>query len=97
MNHMVVQTTEDMETVVKQITEHLVKEFVRVNEIHDKTIEVDIKKLAGNMPSDSLKVLPLKVRETILSKITEEIREKIIPKVQKQTDHTVLQKETTKY
>lgn len=96
MNHMVVQTTEDMETVVKQITEHLVKEFVRVNEIHDKTIEVDIKKLAGNMPSDSLKVLPLKVRETILSKITEEIREKIIPNVQKQTDHTVLQKETTK-
>ena len=83
MNHMVVQTTEDMETVVKQTTEHLLKEYVRVNEIHP-------------MPSDSLKVLPLKVRENILSKITEEIREKIIPNVQKQTDHTVLQKETTK-
>ena len=96
MNHMVVQTTEDMETVVKQTTEHLLKEFVRVNEIHDKTIEVDMKKWAGNIPSDSLKVLPLKVRENILSKITEEIREKIIPNVQKQTDHTVLQKETTK-
>lgn len=96
MNHTSIQTTEEMESVVKQVTEQLLKEYVRVDQIQEKTTEVLIKKLTEGLSSEGLKVLPLKVREKVFSEITREVQEKVLPTVWKQTNTATLTNQTTK-
>lgn len=96
MNHTSIQTTEEMESVVKQVTEQLLKEYVRVDQIQEKTTEVLIKKLTEGLSSEGLKVLPLKVREKVFSEITKEVQEKVLPTVRVQTDSTALTDQTAK-
>lgn len=96
MNHTSIQTTEEMESVVKQVTEQLLKEYVRVDQIQEKTTEVIIKKLTEGLSSEGLKLLPLKVREKVFSEITKEVQEKVLPTVRVQTDSTALTDQTAK-
>lgn len=96
MNHTAVQTIQETETVVKQVTEQLLKEYVRVDQIQEKTTEVIIKKLTEGLSSEGLKLLPLKVREKVFSEITKEVQEKVLPTVRVQTDSTALTDQTAK-
>lgn len=96
MNHTSIQTKEELETVVKQVTEQLLKEYVRVDQVQEKTTEVLIKKMTEGLSSEGLKVLPIKVREKVFSEITREVQEKVLPLVWKQTDTTTLTGQTTK-
>ena len=96
MSHTAVQTIQETETVVKQVTEQLLKEYVRVDQIQEKTTEVIIKKLTEGLSSEGLKLLPLKVREKVFSEITKEVQEKVLPTVRVQTDSTALTDQTAK-
>ena len=96
MNHTSIQTKEELETVVKQVTEQLLKEYVRVDQVQEKTTEVLIKKMTEGLSSEGLKVLPIKVREKVFSEITREVQEKVLPLVWKQADTTTLTDQTTK-
>lgn len=96
LNHTAAQTTANMEMVVEQVTERLLKEYVRSNHLKEQVTEVVLKQLMEGKPFDSLKILPLRTRERILSEITKEVREKVLPTVHKQTEQTVLTEETTK-
>ncbi len=96
LNHTAAQTTANMEMVVEQVTKRLLKEYVRSNHLKEQVTEVVLKQLMEGKPFDSLKILPLRTRERILSEITKEVREKVLPTVHKQTEQTVLTEETTK-
>lgn len=96
LNHTAAQTTANMEMVVEQVTERLLKEYVRSDHLKEQVTEVVLKQLMEGKPFDSLKILPLRTRERILSEITKEVREKVLPTVHKQTEQTVLTEETTK-
>ena len=72
LNHTAVQTTENMERTVEQVTERLLKEYVRTDHLKEQVTEVVLKQLTESKSFDSLKILPLKTRERILSEITKE-------------------------
>ena len=96
LNHTAAQATENMERAVEQVTERLLKEYVRTDHLKEQVTEVVLKQLTESKSFDSLKILPLKTRERILSEITKEVREKVLPIVHRQTEQTVPTREITK-
>ena len=96
LNYTAAQTTANMERTVEQVTERLLKEYVRTDHLKEQVTEVVLKQLTEGKAFDSLKILPLRTRERIISEITKEVREKILPIVHRQTEQTVLTRETTK-
>lgn len=108
LSHTTVLTTEETEAIAKQITERLLQEYMRVDRIQDKTTEITVRQLTEGITFDSLKILPLKTREKIVTAIEKEVQEKVLPAVKKevqekalpaiheQIDHTVLTKDITR-
>ncbi len=45
LSHTAIQTPEETEEIAKQITERLLKEYVRVDRIQDKTAEITVRQL----------------------------------------------------
>ncbi|MGN1180537.1 MAG: hypothetical protein ACI4SD_04915 [Suilimivivens sp.] len=96
LNHTTAQTTANMERAAEQVTERLLKEYFRTDHLKEQVSEVVLKQLTESKSFDSLKILPLRTRERIISEITKEVREKILPIMRKQTEQMVLTRETTK-
>ena len=104
LSHSFVQTTEDMETVIKQTTENLIREYTRIERIQEKTAKEVTRKqtkeltkeITKELTADSLKILPGKVREKIFSELTKEVREKILPVIYREKESTVLTKENNR-
>lgn len=92
-NHTQVQTEENLEIVVKQITERLLKEYEREEKTKEQTTKVILQQLSQEVPLESLKVLPLKIKEKIYTEINREIQQNVLPVVYKQEEYTMLAKE----
>lgn len=92
LNHTTVQNVEDLETVMKQTTELLLKEYVHNERIEDKITQKVIKQLTDGITADSLNVLPGKIREKIYSQIIKEIEINLLPVIQKQENSTTITK-----
>lgn len=73
LDHTVVQTTEDMETVAKQITEHLLKEYVRVDKVQEKATEV-IEQNAGRLPKPVIVETAAKLTQELSVRLTKELK-----------------------
>lgn len=82
--HTQVQTPQETEAVVKQVTERLLQEYVRVGKMQETKPEIQVKQLMEKVSADSLQILSGTTREKILSELSREVQEKILPLVQKE-------------
>ena len=82
--HTQVQTPQETAAAVKQVTEHLLQEYVRVGKMQETKPEIQVKQLMEKVSADSLQILSGTTREKILSELSREVQEKILPLVQKE-------------
>ena len=66
LNYTAAQTTANMERTVEQVTERLLKEYVRTDHLKEQVTEVVLKQLTEGNAFDSLKILPLRDRKSVV-------------------------------